>query len=801
MEITNKEIVESIVKKLNGSGRMCTVTFAGNDKRGYRAEIKYRSDVDISIGFRKAGRNASIRISFALKVEDDSDYNKIADYIFPDRGNMEAVITEGPVVTYSNVLMFDEEDAEKMADELTEKAIGYMDIIDSNIDTILHEDVPADEPSLKQDKTEAPAEKSENKTEAPEPVSKTTESVSEIPDEGKRTDENENKKDEPREDEIPEKVIEDTSSDETPEAGNEVSEDDELDDDIENLMKEIENDMSEIEEVKVSENKKPEVNPESNKKDKTSGKKEAAHEEKPKKLEKRPFVQPQREKPGNRKKFEVSGKVYSGKKDAPEDIIPDNARTESDRKDENKPYDITGAPVSVRQQIEAAYDDISKVFAERTRQIEEREKNVNEYAERVKTKEKEADEKAKELEKEYLKKSIRLDDEMTRKKAELESEYEKMVAAAETSYIRKETELEDRINKAREDNEKKAKELEDRENEIFSQIKGLEFEKKKLKVQSDTIAAKEKNISERLAMTKNVGHSKEGSGSENVKILESKIKMLEATVDKERDIAEKLREVGGKKDNVINKNRELIKKLDKKIEALKLQLDRQQKDAAKMPKTPAKNNEADEAEVKKFKETEDKLNREISSLNDKIESLNDTVKYLKDDILKKETEIKENGDIINSQNERIAMLDTSLTEKCDENEKLNRELSESRKNPAPAAEKIPEKDMLGNRANKAIDELTKAGIPASIVPGEGFIVSGSKDSIEVSVDVKAEVMYFEKQVKKSVKHQKAIEELNKENIRTAYMIDTTDNKVICKCLYDDVMKSAVEVTGKLAVLD
>lgn len=785
-----KEILDAVKSELKDRWGVSEISDV-NNKALLGISAKYRGNLNLDISIRKAGAVGTIRLSFTLMTEDGTNKDVVIENMLQGNDIQKAI--DDNFVTCSTVLKLENESDDAARGILLNKANEILDIADKNIEIILHSD------SNNQDGLSAA----------------TGETVS---DDGKNNDTDSYKGNnfesgkENIEDKREAKPKEAAVNKDSKNDKNEASASDTANDNTENIIKpeiekestglqddeEIDAEFAELEReyaalknsttVSVSKEstgtkREPEDKKENKHSDNLTREKEngvkGELKNKPKNIKANSGNTPVRVK-GVFASPKPNGKGLEEK----EPKINETERNEVYKKDTDKESikkNTDGMPESVKQRIEKAYEEINKTLSERNAQINEREKNLNEYADSLKEKEKQLNTVADGLEKKYLKKSFRLEAEAEKKAAELEVDYENKYKELENSYLKKEAELEDRIKKAEDENERKAKELEEKENDIYSQFKELELNKKRLEVQIETIAAKEKNFNERKLAHKN-------DTEVSSKLSEGATKEL----DEARRDAAKYKEDAEKysKDLVLlNDKIEGMDKLIGKYSGLISRLNAKVREFEKSPKVIETDSEEKTELTMKISDAE----KEIAALNDKIESLEGTMDVLRIEAEDKNNTIKENDDKIKELEDLVNKLKLDVSSEKERADKLSSDIEKS--------QNVNEEDVFRNRANLITSELAKAGIQTMLVPGESFVISGKRNNVDVFVDIKNEIMYFEKAVKKASKYQKLVEEYNKEDIRTSYLADTTSGNIVCKCAYSDVLRAAVEITDKLKTLE
>lgn len=112
---------------------------------------------------------------------------------------------------------------------------------------------------------------------------------------------------------------------------------------------------------------------------------------------------------------------------------------------------------------------------------------------------------------------------------------------------------------------------------------------------------------------------------------------------------------------------------------------------------------------------------------------------------------------------------------------------------------LPAKDVNAE-AVSIKDSLSDIGVQVEPLASNGeLVLSGFSDTMQIVVNVEAGVLYIEKPVKRGVKFRAQFESWNTENIRTSYMF--SNNKIICKCVFDDVAKAVMDIVGRFSSLN
>lgn len=520
----------------------------------------------------------------------------------------------------------------------------------------------------------------------------------------------------------------------------------------------------------------------------------------------------------------------------------------------------SAVPLSVREQIDAAYEELDKIMTERNAQLEEREKNLNRYADsvrkqesiaqnRVKTAEgeyikktvlleDEYDEKKKSLEEEYIKKSILLENdtekknanlekEYAAKQADLEAKYQLRLSSLEAEYANKENELVSKCAEREAICDNREAELNEKANSIFSEIKKMEFDKKKIAIEKETLRARENGFKEKMELLgKDEKTSADPKLQEEIEKLRAdndrlvmecekhseelagytrKITELEEQIEKSGDVPADSSEAEFTAERLKRLEKVYAKK-DKLIDKLKAKLDRQNEEIERLKNTAG--NE-DPVPVSKT-DTDDKVKERVLALEEEVSKngriISDNEATISD--LKHQLAVSMEQSAKMKEDLEVAM--TALDEKVaiikEKDEKIAK-LEEMPANSGAEGESYvygmeTEQEDLKTKADRIKQELRKVGLETDVLPSSGaFILSGERDGCVINIDLENGIMYCEKAVKKAAKYLRRTEEWTQENIRVSYTVNSGNNKVICKYFYGDPTTAVVDVLEKMGTVE
>lgn len=516
----------------------------------------------------------------------------------------------------------------------------------------------------------------------------------------------------------------------------------------------------------------------------------------------------------------------------------------------------SAVPLSVMEQIDAAYEELDKIMTERNAQLEEREKNLNRYADSVREQESiaqnrvkkaeneyikktvlledEYDEKKKSLEEEYIKKSVLLENdtekknahlekEYAAKQADLEAKYQSRLSSLEAEYVNKENELVSKCAEREAFCDNREAELNEKANSIFSEIKRMEFDRKKIAIEKETLRARENGFKEKMEL---LGKDKKTADdpkiqeemaklrADNDRLIKESKKHCDELAEYTREITElkqQIKESGAGADNSemqaaaerLKRLEKVYAKKDKLIDKLKAKLDRQNEEIETLKSTASSETSSDSDADNKVKERILALEEEVSKDERIIADNEAAISDLKHQLtVSKEQSVKIGEDL------EVAMV--SLDEKAaliKEKDERIAELEERSANPGAEGEnyvygmKSGEED-LRTKVERIKQELRKVGLETDVLPSSGaFILSGERNGCVINIDLENGIMYCEKKVKKTAKYLRRTEEWTQENIRASYTVNSASSKIICKYFYGDPTTAVVDILEKMETVE
>lgn len=430
-------------------------------------------------------------------------------------------------------------------------------------------------------------------------------------------------------------------------------------------------------------------------------------------------------------------------------------------------------PKSVSEQIDEMYADLSRIFDEKQKENDLREKNLDKYADTLKEKELQIEEKKKEDEKEIVRKGIELENKYKQKEADLANDYNNRLKELETEYIEKKTELEkieEAVDKQRDENTLLQKKLDFEKKKLDSEVKSIESKKKML---DEKIALNEKSVTITPApVTSDNKEDDKKDNGEYQKLLEEYNSLVDENnelADENDELTEEIESYKTKLEKLSNSFKSMQSKADKSEQMVKtLQKQLEEKTEEVVPVATENT-----AEIEELKEKIEHLEKERDMYKDTSEKLRE-----KESAFNNEMDILRNNS--DAKDAEIFKLKEELNNTKDSN--------------------IPVKEDISVKANRIKDDLAKLGVNLEIVASAGeVILSARQDDCLYVINVECDVLYVEKDVKKPVKYNKLLAQWNLEDIRVSFVV--SGQKIICKYAYSDVMRATKEIMDKYATLN
>ena len=439
----------------------------------------------------------------------------------------------------------------------------------------------------------------------------------------------------------------------------------------------------------------------------------------------------------------------------------------------------------VVDQMKHLYAEMDETFAMRKEQADYREKTLDSYKERLDDREKELGIREERLSADYESKKADLDKkfvEVETSKNELAFQWKKLDAEKETLEIAlKSFEEEKLIFEKTKKMDAKSVDSEDRvqvlNNEIEEKNKELEVLRETFATAKNDYDAQVKSLREQVSELQQMNLSEVAKEEYELRIaaLEDTVKTLNEDIsDYEEDVKDLTEETEQK---------------SKVIDVLRTQQSAMENKAAEWEKKEQKY-KAQIVVAQKAAQVAD----DNDVLMDKLDAANIRIQELEAEISKKGISEGQHEKEINSLKQELekTKMDLKKADEAYEKEK------QARGNTSTSNDVV--KKDINQIAAKIKEDLSQIGIEVEpVATNSDFVLSGGNDSMPVIVNVSAGIIYIEKQVRRGIKYRTKFENWNSEDIRTSYIF--TDDKVICKCTYEDVAKAAMDIMGRFSTLD
>lgn len=443
----------------------------------------------------------------------------------------------------------------------------------------------------------------------------------------------------------------------------------------------------------------------------------------------------------------------------------------------------------VIEQMKHLYAEVDKIFASRKEQADYREAGLNDYAKRLDAREREIAAKGSRLEESFQNRQQELEKQALNfetQKQEISFQWKKLEAEKEAVEEQKKNieELQALFEKAKELEAAKG----DTDDQVYCLRKEIDEKDQAIKELQESAAEASKEHDECIRALNNkiarlqadIAEMPDRDGvQDEIAELRKKTDALAAdNKDYQEDIHDLMDEVS-RKNGIIETLHEKIGELDG-IRAGFAEKERAWKDQ--------------EASYKEQIETMRKGSEMNSSIQDDLDAANLKIKQLEAEAKRMQTENPDNTAVIKRLNMELSKTKSDLekADKAYEEEKALREQLE-----ANAGSQGKDINALAVGIKNSLSEI---GIQVEPIATNGeLLLSGYSDSAQLLVNVDSGILYVEKPVKSGVKHRAKFEEWNTESIRTSYLFAA--KKIICKCVYDDIAKAAMDVIGRFSGLN
>lgn len=450
----------------------------------------------------------------------------------------------------------------------------------------------------------------------------------------------------------------------------------------------------------------------------------------------------------------------------------------------NKAVSYERAP-EVVEQMRHLYEEVDQVFAKRKEQADYRERGLNEFSESLERRENELETRIMRMEENYNQKQAELE------KTRLELETQRSEINFQWSKLQEERGM---IESQRKDVEElrrlfeKEKEAAPVNDSADSQVYYLN---QQIVERDSEIASLKESLS--VLRKEHEEHLQSGSGetqknkNENT-ALRIRIAELEDDVaDLNQDVKDLIEENKQKSVIICNMQEKMRSSAPNTGLLAQKEAAWAQKDAAY--KTQVMSLEQKLAEAKKHENS-------AGILQDKLDDAQLKIKQLEAEAAKK----SESG-AGSDASATIKRLNAELVQAKSDLKKAEQEYENIKKSKEDmdASSNLPAKDVNAE-AVSIKDSLSDIGVQVEPLASNGeLVLSGFSDTMQIVVNVEAGVLYIEKPVKRGIKFRTQFEAWNTENIRTSYMF--SNNKIICKCVFDDVAKAVMDIVGRFSSLN
>lgn len=466
-----------------------------------------------------------------------------------------------------------------------------------------------------------------------------------------------------------------------------------------------------------------------------------------------------------------------------------NTEKKGDKVDKNMvesvvtPINYERAP-EVVEQMKHLYAEIDQVFEQRKKQADYREETLNKFSDRLDKREKELNKRAERLEKNYQEKQKDLDNKAVAfetQNHEIKFQWDKL-KMEQDMLAQQKKDLDESI-AVFEKSKNLAMPVEDKEEQLNMLNAELEEREKEIEVLRTTITDKESDyksqIEELTAKLAEVGENSSSVSEDDIRELEDKISDLEEENEDLKADVDDLAKEGEQKDQII----QTLKDKQKSFKEKETAWVNKEKSYKQQIANAAKENSGASSEA-------------MNDLQDSLDMANMRIKELEAEVAKAVAasgSSDEDAATIKRLNQELEQAKSDL-EKADEAYENERKAKETA---------LAERDIAMDTNKLAVnikDSLYEIGIEVEPVATNGeLVLSGSSDSAQVIVNVTAGMLYISKSVKRGIKYRQTFEKWNNEDIRSSYLF--SDKEIVCKCVYEDVSKAAIDILSRFASLN
>ena len=451
--------------------------------------------------------------------------------------------------------------------------------------------------------------------------------------------------------------------------------------------------------------------------------------------------------------------------------------------------DYKRAP-EVVEQMKHLYAEMDQLFAQRKKQADYREETLNKFSERLDKREKELAIRAERIEQNFNDSKAQiaktLEDFETQKK-EIDFQWNKLKMEKEMIESQK-RDIEERealIGRMGEldDTDDLAEEIETLNNQVRELEAQIDEYKEKLVNTTEDYEAKIEELNEMLSNSGTETAMVEKQAlEEEVRSLNEKIEDLNDEIADLNEDIDEINAVSAQKDQIIQSFKDRSESWKVKEAAYQTQI-----------ANAAANTGANDEIMQQNADLQEKLASALTKLRsatDKVTRLESENQRLKTMSIQPITNGSNEEDqaTINRLNQELAQANAQIDRANMAYDELKSQFDQSR---MEVGANVDKKQLAVNAQNS----LAQIGIQTEVVPGAGeLMLSGYSDECQVVVNIDAGILYVEKPIKRGAKYKAEIEKWNQEDIRVSYML--TDKKAMCKAVYVDVSKSAMDVLGR-----
>lgn len=450
------------------------------------------------------------------------------------------------------------------------------------------------------------------------------------------------------------------------------------------------------------------------------------------------------------------------------------------------PVNYERAP-EVVEQMKHLYAEVDQLFAQRKKQADYRENTLNEFSDKLDRREKELNLRSERLDQNYKERQMEFERQtvdLETQKREIDFQWQKIDMERGMIETQRKDLDESRALLA------KSRALDEEKTDIDARVSVLNTELKEKEMEigvlKENLATLVRENDEKIqALTKEMSElQKMADDSSEIDSLKAQIISLEEENESLNNDIDDLNAAAEKLMKDLNDKERTIQSLkSKNTESAGNETAWKKKESSWAKK---------EAEYKKLLKEADN-SEELDKIQDDLDEANMKIKQLESELSKKPAGNKDDT-------KRIAELEKELAQMTSELKKADAAYEQEKK----AKEKLQNSSATSKdssiTANEIKNNLAEIGVQVEPVAtnGELILAGHCSDNMQVVVNVDAGILYVDKGVKRGVKFRQQFEKWNMEDIRISYLF--YDNKVVCKCVYDDVSKAALDIIGKFSTL-